>query len=141
MEISMKKIMEYIQRTLRQTQGSSLVSVIVAFVILTLGILMVTTAVKVSLDVTNQALLNRSAVEEALEAFYTGGKGDEKADISEMIPMKSINGDGSEIEEYGEEFSLEKGRAVEFKFQKKEEQKEKKYNFYYFSYKSAADEG
>ena len=41
------------RETVRNEDGSSLISVIVAFVILTLGILMVTTAVKVSLDVTN----------------------------------------------------------------------------------------
>ena len=60
MAFLIKRKEKFMRETVRNEDGSSLISVIVAFVILTLGILMVTTAVKVSLDVTNQGLANRS---------------------------------------------------------------------------------
>lgn len=59
MAFLIKRKEKLMRETVRNEDGSSLISVIVAFVILTLGILMVTTAVKVSLDVTNQGLANR----------------------------------------------------------------------------------
>ena len=63
MAFLIKRKEKFMRETVRNEDGSSLISVIVAFVILTLGILMVTTAVKVSLDVTNQGLANRSVTE------------------------------------------------------------------------------
>ena len=49
MAFLIKRKEKFMRETVRNEDGSSLISVIVAFVILTLGILMVTTAVKVSL--------------------------------------------------------------------------------------------
>ena len=109
------------RETVRNEDGSSLISVIVAFVILTLGILMVTTAVKVSLDVTNQGLANRSVTEEALEKYYEGEAGVLKAQGVELIPQNSVNSAGQEVNDKGNGFSLNKGKAYEFLYERQPE--------------------
>ena len=126
------------RETVRNEDGSSLISVIVAFVILTLGILMVTTAVKVSLDVTNQGLANRSVTEEALEKYYEGEAGVLKAQGVELIPQNSVNSAGQEVNDKGSGFSLNKGKAYEFLYERQPE-KSAKYSFYYFQYGSSGE--
>lgn len=124
--------------TVRNENGSSLISVIVAFVILTLGILMVTSAVKVSLDVTNQGLANRSVTEEALEKYYEGEAGILKAQGVKLIPQNSIGSTGQEINAKGSGFSFNKGKVYEFLYERQPE-RPAKYSFYYFQYGSSGE--
>lgn len=99
---------------------------------------MVTTAVKVSLDVTNQGLANRSVTEEALEKYYEGEAGVLKAQGVELIPQNSVNSAGQEVNDKGNGFSLNKGKAYEFLYERQPE-KSAKYSFYYFQYGSSGE--
>lgn len=68
----------------RNKSGSSMVSVIVAFLLLIMGIAMFTTVIMTATDVTQDAQDVRRVVDAATEKFYLDEKEEEKVILSEM---------------------------------------------------------
>lgn len=69
----------------KDIQGSSIVSVIVAFVILLLGLSMITTAVSATLNVYNRATGIRRDAEGAVAAYYLEEYSDDEITVKKDI--------------------------------------------------------
>lgn len=62
------------KKLLADKKGTSIVSVMVAFSILMLGILMMTTSTTVSLKLINESGAKRKIIESAVEEYYLKGR-------------------------------------------------------------------
>ena len=74
-----------VRRILKSQAGTSIVSVIAAFVILMIGISMMTTAIMVSQNISNNSLKIRQLTEEALAAYYMGECAEESQEMNFTI--------------------------------------------------------
>ena len=89
-----KIIIKY-KKAVEDTKGTSIVSVVVAFSILMLGILMMTTSTTVSLKLINESGAKRKVIENAVEEYYiTGEKG---ILVSQNYTLVPIKGSGMEL--------------------------------------------
>lgn len=71
-------------------KGTSIVAVMVAFSILMLGILMVTTSTTVSLKLINESGAKRKVIENAVEEYYI--KGEKGILVSQNFTLEPVNG-------------------------------------------------
>ena len=78
------------KKLLADKKGTSIVSVMVAFSILMLGILMMTTSTTVSLKLINESGAKRKVIESAVEAYYL--KGEKGILVSQNFILVPVNG-------------------------------------------------
>ena len=78
------------KKLLADKKGTSIVSVMVAFSILMLGILMMTTSTTVSLKLINESGAKRKVIESAVEEYYL--KGEKGILVSQNFTLVPVNG-------------------------------------------------
>lgn len=78
------------KKLLADKKGTSIVSVMVAFSILMLGILMMTTSTTVSLKLINESGAKRKVIESAVEEYYL--KGEKGILVSQNFTLVLVNG-------------------------------------------------
>ena len=103
------------KKILHENRGSSIISVMVSFMILMLGILMVSTSVTAALKVSEQAIENRTVTESALEAYYSNPADGSKPIMQHftLVPQKSVDQDGDIVSGIdGKQFEFPKNRPA-----------------------------
>ena len=83
------------KRVMKNEKGTSIVSVIVAFAILMLGILMMTTAAEVSMKLINESAAKRDVIEKAVEDYYV--KGEKGKPVSQNFILSPVKGTDKEL--------------------------------------------
>ncbi len=108
----MAKVKKRLRTVLSSRRGSSIVSVMAAFVLLLIGIAMFYTAVLASWKILNRAETMNLAAEQVLRQFYEGGYGQNVSETSEadipVITLQEVDGTASlEIHAAHEQVVLE----------------------------------
>ena len=83
------------KKLLADKKGTSIVSVMVAFSILMLGILMMTTSTTVSLKLINESGAKRKVIESAVEEYYL--KEEKGILVSQNFTLVPVNGTGIQL--------------------------------------------
>ena len=107
------------KKILHENRGSSIISVMVYFMILMLGILMVSTSVTAALKVSEQAIENRTVTESALEAYYSNPADGSKPIMQHftLVPQKSVDQDGDIVSGIdGKQFEIKGPVGYQFDF-------------------------
>ena len=107
------------KKILHENRGSSIISVMVSFMILMLGILMVSTSVTAALKVSEQAIENRTVTESALEAYYSNPADGSKPIMQHftLVPQKSVDQDGDIVSGIdGKQFEIKGPVGYQFDF-------------------------
>ena len=123
------------KKIVHENRGSSIISVMVSFMILMLGILMVSTSVTAALKVSEQAIENRTVTESALEAYYSNPADGSKPIMQHftLVPQKSVDQDGDIVSGIdGKQFEIKGPVGYQFDFTYSK-LRENKYSFYYFA--------
>ena len=97
------------KKILHENRGSSIISVMVSFMILMLGILMVSTSV----------IENRTVTESALEAYYSNPADGSKPIMQHftLVPQKSVDQDGDIVSGIdGKQFEIKGPVGYQFDF-------------------------